>query len=157
ASRTGGTAGEPPVLRGRCGIVVAHGEARRWPVTGVLSRSLVRQYLATLAAVWVAVVAIFLVADFVDRARMYSGPDWIRDVLILYGYKGSTVFHQLSSVAILLAAGVCASAVRKRGEWTALKSLGFSSRALLLPIGIMAAIASVSLVAFDEHVAVDAA
>jgi lipopolysaccharide export system permease protein len=126
-------------------------------VSLTLFRSLCRQYLATFVAVFAATVAVFLVADFVDRARAYTGPDWVSAVAVLYGYKAIVVGHQLAPAALLLAAGATVSALRRRGELTALKALGFPPHALLLPVGLCALAVCTGMVAFDERVVVRAA
>ncbi|MCI0574165.1 MAG: LptF/LptG family permease [Myxococcaceae bacterium] len=122
-----------------------------------LIKSLCRQYAATFVAVFAAVVAVFLVADFVDNARSYKGSDWVADVALLYGYKALVVGHQLAPAALLLAAGMTVSALRRRGELTALKALGFPPHALLLPVGLCALAVSAGMVVFDERVVVGAA
>ncbi len=115
-----------------------------------------RTYLALVGGILAGLVAIFLVADFVDRAKAYSGPNWMADVAVLYGYKAFTAIHQLGPAALLLGAGTAVSLVRKRGELTALSSLSFGPVCFYAPIGICALAASIALIAFDEAVVVRA-
>ena len=115
-----------------------------------------RTYLALVGGILAGLVAIFLVADFVDRAKAYSGPNWVTDVAVLYGYKALTALHQLGPAALLLGAGTAVSLVRKRGELTALSSLSFGPVSFYAPIGICALAASIALIAFDEQVVVKA-
>ncbi len=117
---------------------------------------LCRTYLALVAGILGALVAIFLVADFVDRAKAYSGPNWIADVAVLYGYKALMALHQLGPAALLLGAGTAVSLIRKRGELTALSSLSFGPVSFYAPIGLCALICSVGLIVFDEEVVVKA-
>lgn len=121
-----------------------------------LYRSVAREYLVMVLGILLALVAIFLVGDFVDRAKAYTGEDWVSAVAELYAYKALVTAHQLAPAALLLAAGATISALRRRGELTALQSLGFSSRVVLLPVGVIALVACLGLIAFDEAVVVKA-
>lgn len=109
-----------------------------------------------LALFYACAVAVFLVADFVDRAKSYTGPNWAADVAVLYGYKALTAAQQLGPAVLLLAAGATVSALRRRGELTAVMSLGFGPRAVYLPLGVCALGVAVTLFAFDERVAAEA-
>ena len=124
---------------------------------GTLRRYVLRNYLVFVAGILGIVLAIFLVTDFVDRAKAYTGPNVVRDVSILYGYKALVFTHQLGSAVLLLAAGACVSALRKRGEVTAIGALSFGPSALYVPIGLVAFFACGGLVAFDEYVVTRAA
>ncbi len=117
---------------------------------------LCRTYLAMMGGILGGLLAVFLVADFVDRAKAYSGPNWVTDVTVLYGYKALLAIHQLGPAALLLGAGTAVSLVRKRGELTALSSLSFGPVSFYAPIGLCAVVCSIALVAFDEAVVVHA-
>jgi lipopolysaccharide export system permease protein len=125
-------------------------------VINTLFRYVARTYLALLAGILGMLLAIFLVADFVDRAKAYKGPNWISDVAVLYAYKAILAAQQLGPAAMLLAAGTAVSLVRKRGELTALKSLSFGPATFYLPIGFCALLCSAALIAFDEALVVKA-
>jgi lipopolysaccharide export system permease protein len=116
----------------------------------------VRTYLVLLLGIFGALLAIFLVADFVDRAKSYSGPNWISDVARLYGFKALVAAHQLGPAALLLSAGTTVSLVRKRGELTALSSLAFGPSTFYAPIGLCALVLTAGLMVFDEYVVVEA-
>ncbi len=120
------------------------------------ARYVLRGYLGAFAGILAAVLAIFLVGDFVDRAKAYTGPNWIADVAVLYGFKALVATQQLAPAALLLAAGIAVSTLRKRGELTAVRALSFGPSALYLPIGAAALTICLSLVAFDEWVVVGA-
>jgi lipopolysaccharide export system permease protein len=119
---------------------------------GTLLRYVARTYLAFFLGIFAAVLAIFLVADFVDRGRNYSGPGWVSAAALLYFYKGLVAAHQLGPAAMLLAAGATVSSLRKRGEVTAMRALTFGPAALYVPIGLCAAVLGLGLIAFDESV-----
>ena len=122
-----------------------------------LFRYVARTYLQFAVGIFAAVLAVFLVVDFVDRARNYTGEGWVWNVLLLYANKALVSTQQLGPAALLLAAGASVSSLRKRGEVTAMQSLTFGPSALYLPVALCVAVACVGLVAFDEWVSVTAA
>jgi lipopolysaccharide export system permease protein len=123
----------------------------------ILLRYVARTYLASFAGILAAGLAIFLVADFVDRASMYVGPHWVVNVAILYWYKALVAIRQLAPAALLLAAGTSISILRKRGELTAMSALTVGPTVLYAPIAVCALALAAGLVAFDEWVVVKAA
>jgi lipopolysaccharide export system permease protein len=125
-------------------------------VSRTIFRYIVRTYLGHLATVSSTGLVIFLVADFIDRAHVYAGASWVRDVLELYGYKALTMVQQLGPAMLLVSAGTTVSVLRRRGELTALKSLSFGPASLYLPIGLCVAVAALALVAFEETIVVKA-
>jgi lipopolysaccharide export system permease protein len=125
-------------------------------VSITMFRYVVRAYLGYFVVILFVLVAVFLVIDFVDRAKAYTGPEWVKDVLILYGYKTVVAVQQLGPPALLLAGGAALSVLRKRGEVTALESLGFGWLAHFAPIALAALVLSAGLIAFDEWAVVKA-
>ena len=119
---------------------------------GLLARHILRRYLVIVGAVLAGILVVFLVADFVDRARVYTGPNWIRDVAELYGWKALVVTHQLAPAALLLGGAILVTLLRKRGELTALLALGFGPRVLFGPVAAVALLAAVVLGVMDEFV-----
>lgn len=119
---------------------------------GLLARHILLRYLLIVGTVLAGVLVVFLVADFVDRARVYTGPNWIRDVAELYGWKALVVVHQLAPAALLLGGAVLVSLLRKRGELTALLALGFGPRVLFGPVAAVALVVAVVLGLMDEFV-----
>lgn len=115
-----------------------------------------RAYVKSVVGILAAVLTVFLVVDFVDRARAYTGEGWVWDVLRLYGNKALVATQQLGPAALLLAAGATVSTLRKRGEVTALRALTFGPAALYVPIGLCAVAACLGLIAFDETLVVRA-
>ncbi|XXF75621.1 LptF/LptG family permease [Myxococcaceae bacterium GXIMD 01537] len=121
-----------------------------------LFQYVVRTYLRSAVGIFFAVLAVFLVVDFVDRARAYTGEGWVGAVLELYANKALVATQQLGPAALLLAAGITVSSLRKRGEVTALGALTFGPSALYVPIGLCALLVCAGLIAFDERVVVNA-
>lgn len=112
-----------------------------------------RTYLRFALGILMGLVVIFVVVDFVDRARSYTGPGWVEAAAKLYGYKALVSVQQLGPAALLLAAGMAVSALRKQGEVTAIRALTFGPSALYVPILVCSLTACLGLVAFDELVA----
>lgn len=123
---------------------------------GTVFRYVAGTYVRFAVGMLFAVVTIFLVVDFVDNARRYTGEGWMLNALLLYANKALLCVQQLGPAALLLAAGTCVSALRKRGEVTALRALTFGPGALYLPVALCVGLASVGLIAFDEWVAAPA-
>lgn len=121
-----------------------------------LFRYVSKTYLGLFATIFAAILAIFLVTDFVDRAKAYTGPNWVIDVLELYAWKAVLVAQQLAPAALLLAAGAAISVIRKRGELTAIDALAFGPRAVYLPIALWAALLCSVFVIFEEVAVVKA-
>lgn len=121
-----------------------------------ISWYIARTYLVYFVGIFFAVMAIFLVTDFVDRAKAYTGPNWVIDVAILYAWKAVVVAQQLAPAALLLAAGATVSVIRKRGELTAIDALSFGPRAIYFPIGAGAALIALMMIPFDEYAVVKA-
>lgn len=117
-----------------------------------LARYVARSFLVHAAGILGVVLAVFLVTDFVDRAKIYVGENVVHDVAVLYGWKALVVVHQLGAGVLLLAAGATVSLLRKRGEFTAVGALGFGPRAVYLPVGLLSLVLCAGLVAFDEYV-----
>ncbi|OJH39870.1 LptF/LptG family permease [Cystobacter ferrugineus] len=125
-------------------------------MSATLFRYVVRTYLGFAVGILCALVTVFLVVDFVDRSRMYTGEGWVWSVVVLYANKALLCVQQLGPAALLLAAGAAVSSLRKRGEVTAMRALSFGPKALYLPVGVCVALACVGLIAFDEWVVVQA-
>src|SRR5262249_33565759 len=119
---------------------------------GLIARHILRRYLVIVGAALAGILVVFLVADFVDRARVYNGPNWIRDVAELYGWKALVVTHQLAPAALLLGGAILVTLLRKRGELTGLLALGFGPRVLFLPVAGVALVAAVGVGVVDGFV-----
>jgi lipopolysaccharide export system permease protein len=115
-----------------------------------------RTYLQLFAGIFLTILTIFLMTDFVDRAKSYTGPNWVLDVAELYAWKAVLVAQQLAPAALLLGAGAAVSVIRKRGELTALDALAFGPRAVYVPVAVWTAVLCVAFVAFDELAVVKA-
>ncbi len=104
----------------------------------------------------VAIVSLFLVVDFAENASVFQGPHWGAAVLELYADKCAVVAYQTAPAAMLLAAALTASGLRRTSEYTALRALGLGPWRVALPILAVASIAAAALTAFDDALVVDA-
>ncbi len=111
-----------------------------------LARRAAVAFLAALAAV----VALFLVVDFAENASAFRGPGWIPAVLDLYANRAGVVAWQVAPAAMVLAAAVTASGLRRTGEWTAMRALGLGPWRLALPVLAVALLAAGAFVAFGD-------
>lgn len=121
-------------------------------VRGTLFRYVMWTYARFVVGILAALLTVFLVVDFVDRSRAYTGEGWVLAVLELYWNKLLVTTQLLGPAALLLAAGAAVSTMRKRGEVTALRSLTFGPASLYLPVGAFALMMVAGLIAFDEWV-----
>jgi len=117
---------------------------------------LLERYVARLTAglfitLTLGVVTLFLVIDFGDWLRIYTGKP-VADVALLYWYRSHVALVQFAPAALVLAAGLCVTVVRRRGEWTALRALGASPATVVRPIMLVASLAALGLIAFQEFV-----
>lgn len=99
----------------------------------------------------VGLITLFLVIDFGDWLRVYAGRP-LADIALLYWYRSHLAMVQFSPAALVLAAGLAVTTVRRRGEWTALRAVGASWAVVVRPIMAVAIAASLGLVVFQEYV-----
>ena len=111
-----------------------------------------RAFLGSLAAV----VGLFLVVDFAENASAFRGPDWGRWALELYANKVAVVAWQIGPAALLLAAAVTASGLRRTREYTAMRSLGLGPWRVAGPVLAVAVAAGLAFAAFDDALVVAA-
>ncbi|GEJ56363.1 LptF/LptG family permease [Anaeromyxobacter diazotrophicus] len=117
---------------------------------------LARRALVAFAGSLAAVVALFLVVDFAENASAFSGPGWVRAALELYANRAAAVAYQTAPAAMLLAAAVTASGLRRTREYTALRALGLGPWRVALPVLAVAALVAAGLGWMADAVVVDA-
>lgn len=114
-------------------------------------RSVARLAGGIFVALALALVALFLVIDFGDWLRIYTGKP-PSDVAQLYWYRSHLALVQFAPAALVLTGGLTITLIRRRGEWTALKALGASPWAVLRPVVIVCLAGALVLFAFQELV-----
>ena len=131
---------------------------------GTLDRMLFAELSRLFAATLGGIVLLYLVIDFADRGSIYFAQRaaqvtqgaWARAVLELYVNKAAVVGHQLAPAALIIAAALLVTQLARRGELTALQSVGVSPLRLCHPIAAFAALLAVSLVVLQERLVVNA-
>jgi lipopolysaccharide export system permease protein len=123
---------------------------------GRLSRHLAARTLRAFLAALGAVVGLFLAVDYAENASIYRGPGWVLATAELYLNRAAVVAGQLAPAAMLLAAAVTASGLRKTREYTALRSLGLGPVRVAIPVVAVCAAIAVGLAAFGDVVVVRA-
>jgi lipopolysaccharide export system permease protein len=118
----------------------------------ILWRHLASEYLRVAAATLVGLVAVFLMVDYVDRSKIYTGPGWLMAVLELYACKAVMVGHQLAPAALLLAAGVVLARLQRSGEYTAMRALAIGPARVVAPLAMVCMLAVGGMMLADEHV-----
>jgi lipopolysaccharide export system permease protein len=118
----------------------------------LVARRAAAAFLGALAAV----VGLFLVVDFAENASVFHGEGWVVAVLALYANRGAQVAYETAPAAMLLAAAVTASDLRRTREYTAFRALGLGPWRVALPVLGVAALAGAALVALGDAVVVDA-
>jgi lipopolysaccharide export system permease protein len=125
-------------------------------VAGHLDRMLLREMGRLFAATIGGVVLIYLVVDFADRARGFTGRAWGKAAAELYFNKAAVVTYQLAPAALIIAAALLITIVARRGELTALLAIGVRPLRLALPIAAFAAVLGAALFWLNEKVVVHA-
>lgn len=120
----------------------------------ILERYVARLTAGLFVTLALGVVTLFLVIDFGDWLRIYTGKP-VADVAALYWYRSHVALVQFAPAALVLAAGLAVTVVRRRGEWTALRALGASPATVVRPILLVATLAALGLVGFQELVVSD--
>ena len=121
-----------------------------------MSRTLFRYvaltFFSTLVSVTLGAVVMFLVADFSDRASLFLNFA-ARDVAAMYADKALLCVVQVLPITLLLATTLTVTSLQRRGELTALLTLGRGPVSLYAPIGACVLVACAGAVAWDEYVA----
>ena len=123
---------------------------------GHLDRLLLREMARLFAATLGGVVLIYLVIDFADRAHGFTGRAWGKPAAELYLNKAAVVGYQLAPAALIIAAALLISLLGRRGELTAMLSVGVRPLRLALPVAAFAALLGVALFWLNEKVVVRA-
>jgi lipopolysaccharide export LptBFGC system permease protein LptF len=123
---------------------------------GHLDRLLLREMTRLFAATLGGVVLIYLVIDFADRAHGFTGRAWGKPAAELYLNKAAVVGYQLAPAALIIAATLLIALLGRRGELTAMLSVGVRPLRLALPIAVFAALLGAASFWLNEKVVVHA-
>jgi lipopolysaccharide export system permease protein len=118
---------------------------------------LARRALLAFAGALAAVVLIFLMVEFAENASAFAGAGWLAGALEVYLNRAASVAWQTAPAAMLLAASVTASGIRRTREYDAMRALGLGPWRVAGPALAVAALVGGGMVVFDDLVAAGAA
>ncbi len=118
----------------------------------ILSRHITASYLKAFAGTLGVLTLIFLVVEFVDRSRDYTGDNWQYWAALLYANKALSVGYMLAPAAMLLACGITVASLRRRGEYTAIRALAIGPWRVLMPLALSGLFVCVGLILAGEYV-----
>lgn len=123
----------------------------------ILFLHLARRAALAFAGALAAVVAIFLAVDFAENAGLFRGPGWVALAAEVYANKAAVVAWQTAPAAMLLAAALTASGLRRTSEYTALRALGLGPWRVAAPVLAVALAAGAAMAWLGDAVASGAA
>jgi lipopolysaccharide export system permease protein len=115
-----------------------------------------RRAAVAFAGSLVAVVGLYLVVDFAENASVFRGEGWIAAVIALYANRAAVVAYQIAPAAMLLAAAITASDLRRTREYTAMRALGLGPWRVVVPVLAVAALVAAGIAWLDDAVVVGA-
>ncbi len=115
-----------------------------------------RALLAFLGAL-VAVVVLFVAVEFAEGAGLFQGAGAFQDAVRVYLYRAAAVAWQTAPAAMLLAASLTATGIRKTREYDAMRALGLGPWRVAVPVLAVAALVAGGMVIFDDLFAAGAA
>jgi len=117
----------------------------------VLFRYVSREFLKLLAICLGALIVVYLVFDFIDRAGNFFRTDpEIQYVLLYFAYKIPTIVFQLVPVSVLLATLLTLALMSRQSEITAMKAGGVSVPTIIAPIVLWSVILACGALAINE-------
>jgi lipopolysaccharide export system permease protein len=119
-----------------------------------LFRHVAARTFAAFAGALVAVVGLFLSVDFAENASSLRGDAWALGELYLN--RAADVVFLVAPAAMLLAAAIAASGLRKTREYTAMRAAGLGPWSVVAPVAAVVALAAALLATFGDAVVVGA-
>jgi lipopolysaccharide export system permease protein len=104
-----------------------------------------------------AVVVLFLAVEFAESASAFQGEGALSAAWMVYLYRAAAVAWQTAPAAMLLAASLTATGIRRTREYDALRALGLGPWRVALPVLAVAAMVAGGLMVFDDLFAAGAA
>ncbi len=118
---------------------------------------LARRALAAFLGALVAVVVLFVAVEFAEGASQFQGEGALRDALRVYGFRAAAVAWQVAPAAMLLAASLVATGLRRTREYDAMRALGLGPWRVAVPVLGVAGLVAAGMVLFDDAFAAGAA
>lgn len=123
----------------------------------ILFLHLARRTLVAFLGALVAVVVLFVAVEFAEGASLFQGEGAWRDALRVYLYRAAAVAWQTAPAAMLLAASLTATGIRRTREYDALRALGLGPWRVAAPVLAVALLVAGGMVVFDDLYAAGAA
>lgn len=119
----------------------------------VIFRYVGREFLKLFLLCMLALVLIYLLFDFIDRAgNFFKSDPALLHVLLYYFYKIPTIIFQLVPVSVLLACLLTLALLSRHSEITAMKAGGISVPRLVSPIILLTICLAVVAFGINEFV-----
>ena len=118
---------------------------------------LARRALLAFVGALVAVVVLFVAVEFAEGGVLFQGEGALGDALRVYLFRAAAVAWQTAPAAMLLAASLTATGIRRTREYDAMRALGLGPWRVAVPILAVAALVAGGMVIFDDLVAAGAA
>jgi lipopolysaccharide export system permease protein len=118
---------------------------------------LARRTLVSFVGALVAVVVLFVAVEFAEAAGTFEGAGAVQDAVRVYLYRAAAVAWQTAPAAMLLAASLTASGIRRTREYDAMRALGLGPWRVALPALAVAVLVAAGMVVFDDAFAAGAA
>jgi lipopolysaccharide export system permease protein len=118
---------------------------------------LARRALLAILAALASVVALFVAVEFADNSAAFRGAGGFSAALTVYLYRAAATAWQTAPAAMVLAASLTASGLRRTREYDAMRALGLGPWRVVLPVLAVAALLAGGMVIFDDLVAAGAA
>lgn len=122
----------------------------------IAQRYVARGYVFAMCAALAALTILFLIIDFADRAKIYTGAGWLLAVVELYACKAAVTAYQLAPAGLALGAAIAMSGLRRTGEVTALRALGRTPATFAVPVAIVSGVTAGALFLLEDPVVVRA-
>lgn len=117
---------------------------------GILPSYLIRSFLSKAIAVFISLVIIFIVVDYIGNLKLFEAAVF-SDIVLYYWYYLTWFIGIIAPIGILLASMFAMGAMAKHSELTAIKAAGISVRRLTLPMLFLGLCLSVVTFYFGER------
>jgi lipopolysaccharide export system permease protein len=102
-------------------------------IIGILPAYLIRKFMGYLAGLFIAIVIMFVVVDYISNLRRFEGASFF-NVALYYWYYLPWLFGLIFPIVILLASMSAIGSMARQNELTAIKAAGVNIRQLTLPL-----------------------
>ena len=117
--------------------------------TGTLPSYLIRSFIGKMVAVFISLVVIFVVVDYIGNLKLFEAATF-GEIVLYYWYYLAWFIGIIAPIGILLASMFAMSSLAIHSELTAIKAAGISVRRLTLPMLFLGLCLSVITFYFGE-------